>query len=75
MPGRYKLLGQVLIAGGVLGYAFLAREHVPPDWWEIRNRLSIPFVAFAKHPVVAAILIPFGGGSILALLEYLSTAR
>jgi phospho-N-acetylmuramoyl-pentapeptide-transferase len=61
VPGRYKLLGQVLIGGAVLSYAFLAKEHVPSDWWEIRNRLGIPFVAFAKHPVVLplAIYIPF----------------
>jgi phospho-N-acetylmuramoyl-pentapeptide-transferase len=46
VPGRYKLLGQFLIGGGVLTYAFLAREHVPADWWEIRTHLAVPFVAF-----------------------------
>jgi phospho-N-acetylmuramoyl-pentapeptide-transferase len=51
VPGRYKLLGQVLIASAVLSYAFLARDHLPPDWWDIRLRLGIPFVSFAKHPV------------------------
>ena len=25
--------------------------HVPSDWWDIRTRVSIPFVAFAKHPI------------------------
>jgi phospho-N-acetylmuramoyl-pentapeptide-transferase len=61
VPGRYKLLGQFLIAGGVLSYAFLAREHVPADWWEIRTHLAVPFVAFAKHPIVLplAVYIPF----------------
>ncbi|MEO6419463.1 MAG: phospho-N-acetylmuramoyl-pentapeptide-transferase [Polyangiaceae bacterium] len=61
VPARYKLLGQLIIAGGVLSYAFLAKEHVPADWWEIRSRLAIPFVAFAKHPIVLplAIYIPF----------------
>ena len=29
VPGRYKLLGQFAIAGGVLAYAFLAQDHVP----------------------------------------------
>ncbi len=51
VPGRYKLLGQFVIATAVLSYAFLKAEHVPADWWEIRTRLSMPFVAFAKHPV------------------------
>jgi phospho-N-acetylmuramoyl-pentapeptide-transferase len=52
VPGRYKLLGQFLIGGGVLAYAFLARDHVPSDWWDIRFRLGIPFVAFSKHPIL-----------------------
>jgi phospho-N-acetylmuramoyl-pentapeptide-transferase len=61
LPGRYKLLGQVLIGGAVLSYCFLAQEHVPGDWWDIRFRLGIPFVAFAKHPIVLPmwIYIPF----------------
>src|SRR4051812_8733401 len=61
VPGRYKLLGQVLIGGGVLAYAFLAKDHVPSDWWEIRTRLGVPFVAFAKHPIVLplAVYLPF----------------
>ncbi len=57
VPGRYKLLGQFIIAGGVLSYAFLAREHVPADWWEIRTRLAIPFVAFAKHPITLPLYV------------------
>ncbi len=55
VPGRYKLLGQFLIGGAVLGYVFFARDPVRSDWWEIRTRLSIPFVAFQKHPVVLPI--------------------
>ncbi|HEY1690730.1 MAG TPA: phospho-N-acetylmuramoyl-pentapeptide-transferase [Polyangiaceae bacterium] len=61
VPGRYKLLGQFAIAGGVLAYAFLAKDHLPQDWWEIRFNLGIPFVAFSKHPIVlpAWIYLPF----------------
>src|SRR4029077_446243 len=51
VPGRYKLLGQVVIGAAALSTAFLAREHLPADWWDIRTRVGIPFVAFAKHPV------------------------
>ncbi len=61
VPGRYKLLGQFVIAGAVLSYAFLATEHLPPDWLEIRGRLGLPFVAFAKHPITLplAVYVPF----------------
>jgi phospho-N-acetylmuramoyl-pentapeptide-transferase len=57
VPGRYKLLGQFVIGGVVLSYAFLAQNHVPADWWEMRTRLGIPFVAFAKHPVTLPIVV------------------
>src|SRR5580704_9344827 len=71
VPGRYKLLGQFLIAGAVLGYVFFAREHVPSDWWDIRTRLSIPFVAFQKHPVV----LPIGLYLAFALLIVVWTSN
>jgi len=51
VPGRYKLLGQFVIGGAVLSYVYFNQSHVPQDWWEIRARLSIPFVAFQKHPL------------------------
>ena len=57
VPGRYKLLGQFLICGGVLAYAFLAKDHVPGDWWDIRFNLSIPFVAFSKHPIILPVWV------------------
>jgi phospho-N-acetylmuramoyl-pentapeptide-transferase len=61
VPGRYKLLGQFSIAGAVLTYAYLAKDHMPADWWDVRVRLALPFVAFAKHPIVlpVAIYVPF----------------
>jgi phospho-N-acetylmuramoyl-pentapeptide-transferase len=61
VPGRYKLLGQFAIAGAVLAYAFLAREHLPADWWDIRFNLGLPFVAFSKHPIVLPVwlYLPF----------------
>ena len=57
VPGRYKLVGQFLIAGGVLTYAFLAKDHVPTDWWDIRFNLAVPFVAFSKHPIILPIWV------------------
>src|SRR5271168_3267138 len=29
VPGRYKLLGQFLIGGAVISYAYLAKDHLP----------------------------------------------
>jgi phospho-N-acetylmuramoyl-pentapeptide-transferase len=57
LPGRYKLLGQFTIGGAAVAYAFLAKEHLPSDWWEIRNHLGIPFVAFAKHPIALPLVV------------------
>ncbi len=51
LASRYKLLGQFLVAGAVMVYVYTAQEHVPGDWWELRDRVSVPFVAFAKHPM------------------------
>ena len=71
VPGRYKLLGQFLIGGAVLGYVFFAREHVPSDWWDIRTRLSVPFVAFQKHPFS----LPIGIYIVFALLVVVWTSN
>jgi phospho-N-acetylmuramoyl-pentapeptide-transferase len=51
LPGRYKLLGQTVIGAGALSYAFLYEPALPADWVAMRSRLSIPFLAFSKHPV------------------------
>jgi len=48
LPGRYKLLGQVLIGGAAIAYTFLLTDKIPADWAAIKTRLSIPFVAFSK---------------------------
>ena len=51
LSGRYKLIGQTLVGGAAISYCFLYEPALPARWVEIRSRLSIPFVAFAKHPV------------------------
>lgn len=51
LPGRYKLLGQALIGGLAMAYLFLGTEGLPESWIEIRGRLSVPFLAFEKHPI------------------------
>jgi phospho-N-acetylmuramoyl-pentapeptide-transferase len=69
LPGRYKLLGQFVIGGAVLTYCFVVKDHVPADWWELRFRLGIPFVAFAKHPITLPIwlYIPFAVLAVVAM--------
>ncbi|HEY5145990.1 MAG TPA: phospho-N-acetylmuramoyl-pentapeptide-transferase [Polyangiaceae bacterium] len=57
VPGRYKLLGQFAIGGAALSYAFLAQDHLPTDWWDIRFSLGVPFLAFSKHPIVLPVWV------------------
>jgi phospho-N-acetylmuramoyl-pentapeptide-transferase len=51
LPGRYKLLGQTLIGGAAVCYTFLLPSKLPADWFAIRTRLALPFVAFSKAPI------------------------
>jgi phospho-N-acetylmuramoyl-pentapeptide-transferase len=51
LAGRYKILGQLLIGGGAIGYLFFAHDGLPEGWLEIRYRLSVPFLAFDKVPI------------------------
>jgi phospho-N-acetylmuramoyl-pentapeptide-transferase len=71
LPARYKLLGQFLVAGAVVTYIFTAKEHVPADFWEIRTRLALPFVAFAKHPVS----LPIGVYIVFAIITVVATSN
>ena len=48
LAGRYKLVGQTLIAGAAVSYAFLVPSRMPADWNAIKTRVSLPFVAFSK---------------------------
>lgn len=59
LAGRYKLLGQFAIGGATLAYVFFNKTAVPEDFWAIRTRLSLPFVAFAKHPIDLPIWVYF----------------
>jgi phospho-N-acetylmuramoyl-pentapeptide-transferase len=51
LPGRYKIIGQVVIGGGALAYAFIDSGVLPTEWMEIRTRLAVPFLAFSKYPI------------------------
>ncbi|MDD5307091.1 MAG: phospho-N-acetylmuramoyl-pentapeptide-transferase [Deltaproteobacteria bacterium] len=51
MPGKFKLLFQVSLAGVVFLYLYMDGS-LPHDWLVLRHRLALPFVAFEKHPIV-----------------------
>jgi phospho-N-acetylmuramoyl-pentapeptide-transferase len=51
LSGKYKLLGQTLIATAAMCYVFLDHGQVPEGWLAIRDRLGIPFLAFSKYPI------------------------
>jgi len=51
LPGRYKLLAQIVIGGFALSYVFLNTPELPAGWLELRTRLAIPFLAFHKYPI------------------------
>jgi len=51
LPGRYKILGQVLIGGIALYYLYVDQSALPEGWLGLRHRLSLPFVAFSKTAI------------------------
>ena len=51
LSGKSKLFGQTALGAAAIGFCFLYEPALPKGWVLIRSRLSIPFVAFAKHPV------------------------
>src|SRR5690606_16582872 len=50
LPGKYKILGQLLIGGAAMIYLYYG-ENLPQGWLDIRLQLSFPFVAFSKFTV------------------------
>jgi len=51
LSARYKLLLQFTIALLICGYLFYGDRGLPHDWSTLRERLSVPFLAFEKHPL------------------------
>lgn len=52
LAGRYKLILQFAVALGVCAWLFYGDDGLPQDWIAVRDRLSVPFVAFSKYPIV-----------------------
>ena len=60
LPGRYKLLGQFVVGGGVLAYAwFSGEDRMAGDWIDLRDRIGLPFVAFYKHRITLPVAVSF----------------
>jgi phospho-N-acetylmuramoyl-pentapeptide-transferase len=57
LAGRYKLLGQVLIGGSAISYAFLLPNKLPADWFAIRTKLAFPFAAFSRYSVELPLVV------------------
>jgi phospho-N-acetylmuramoyl-pentapeptide-transferase len=59
LSARYKLLLQFAVAFVALGYLWFGESSLPSDWVAIRDRVSVPFVAFDKHPMSLPTLVYF----------------
>jgi len=51
LSGRLRLLLEFGIALCVCGYLWYGDNGLPQDWQVLRDRLSVPFLAFEKHPI------------------------
>jgi phospho-N-acetylmuramoyl-pentapeptide-transferase len=51
LSGRYKLIFQFIVAFAVCGYLWYGEAGLPADWIAIRDRLSVPFLAFDRYPI------------------------
>jgi phospho-N-acetylmuramoyl-pentapeptide-transferase len=71
LPGRYKLLGQLLIGGAALSYTFLLPSKLPADWYSISTKLAFPFVAFSRF----SLDLPVWAYLIFALFVVIGTSN
>jgi phospho-N-acetylmuramoyl-pentapeptide-transferase len=51
LSGRLRLTLEFAIALAVCGYLWFGTHGLPDDWQLLRDRLSVPFLAFEKHPI------------------------
>jgi phospho-N-acetylmuramoyl-pentapeptide-transferase len=51
LSGRFRLTFEFAIALCVCAYLWFGTHGVPDDWQLLRDRLSVPFLAFDKHPI------------------------
>jgi phospho-N-acetylmuramoyl-pentapeptide-transferase len=51
MPGKFKLLFQISLAGVVFAYLYMDGS-LPQEWLDMRYRLALPFVAFDRYEIM-----------------------
>jgi phospho-N-acetylmuramoyl-pentapeptide-transferase len=51
LSGRLRLTLEFAIALCICGYLWFGKHGLPDDWQLLRDRLSVPFLAFEKHPI------------------------
>jgi phospho-N-acetylmuramoyl-pentapeptide-transferase len=51
LSGRTRLLLEFGIALAVCSYLWYGKSGLPVDWQMLRDRISVPFIAFDKHPL------------------------
>ncbi len=51
LAGRWKLVFQFAVAFGICGYLWYGDAGLPHDWIAIRDRVSLPFLAFDKQAI------------------------
>lgn len=51
LAGRWKLVLQFSVALGLCAYLWFGDKGLPSDWLAIRNRISVPFIAFDRTPI------------------------
>jgi phospho-N-acetylmuramoyl-pentapeptide-transferase len=51
LSGRLRLTLEFGIALAVCAYLWFGTHGLPDDWQLLRDRLSVPFLAFEKHPI------------------------
>ena len=51
LSARWKLILQYAVALSVCGYLWYGEAGLGADWLEIRNRVALPFLSFARYPL------------------------
>ncbi len=54
LAGRWKLVFQFAVAIALGAYLWYGEAGLPADWIALRNRISLPFLAFDRQPVELA---------------------
>jgi phospho-N-acetylmuramoyl-pentapeptide-transferase len=52
LSARVRITLEFAIAIAVCSYLWYGTTGLPDDWQSLRDRLSVPFLAFTKHPIV-----------------------